>query len=347
MGASGRGSLSPDAWTIAEEKRARKDYPWAVELVAKRFGEGLERVFERVFVDNRFGRFALRADPVYVTLLEGMNDEGVARTMVGNWMIAHTLATQTRFWLEDAIVDLLYAKCAKTENPKLRPHIYSLSMLGDGWLAASKSIWEIGEKWREQIHGRGAWRPLIHESAVAECDAIAGEEERRFDALPPGTRAYGCSLSPKEDDAAFARVASAIKGDRRPTLVRCNLLFINPATATTVEQVWAIRYINPTTFGQSATVKAERVNLLRLSAYLAGEKPARKASQVRIVAADLLPRRTGDGSGRSTAHFSARTRWSSEQLWAFLDVPFNAVTAGIREAGKAAADRLRTEISRI
>ena len=343
-----RSSLSPSKSVRDAEKVARESHHWAVEIVANRFREGLDRVFERAFVDGRFTEFARRSDPVYVTLLEGMNDEGVARTMVGNWMVAHTLATQARFWLEDVVVDLLYKKAAREPDPRLRPEIFSLAMLGDGWYASRKSIWNVGERWREQIHGRGGWRPLIQEKALDEIEQIAAEEERQFDALPSERRDLRGAVTPSADDAALARAGAALGGPARPTLVRCNLLFIEPERRDAEAQVWGIRYINPTTFNQSATVKGERVNLLRLRAYLAQEKPFRAPGKIRVIAADLLPRHNReDASGRSAAHFSPRTRWNADKLWEFIGIPFGAVTAGIREAGNKAGERLRTEIRRL
>ena len=53
-------SLSPDDFTRKAETEARGTHSWAVELVTKRFKEGLDRVFDSAFVDRRFAEFARR-----------------------------------------------------------------------------------------------------------------------------------------------------------------------------------------------------------------------------------------------------------------------------------------------
>lgn len=344
-----RGPLAPSEDVLQAEGAARASHPWAVSIVAKRFTDGLSHIFDRTFVGSRFQEFVNRSDPVYVTLLEGMNDLGVAQAVVGNWMMAHTLATQTRFWLEDAIVDLLVERSNQTEEP--RPDVYSLHMLADGWYAAGRSLWDVGERWREEVHGRGAWRPPIQERALDEIERIVGEEERKFESLPPLQRrpALGeAPITPDDDKRSLARAAGALGGTARPIVVRCNLLVIEPERHDREPHTWAIRYINPTTFSQAATIKAERVNLLRLRAYLAQEKPFRAPGKIRVAIADLLPRRHADeASGRVSAHFSPLTRWSGTRLWEFLDVPFAAVTAGIRDAGGTMQKQLSEELRRL
>jgi hypothetical protein len=215
-------------------------------------------------------------------------------------------------------------------------------MLADGWYQSRRSLWDVGENWREEVHGRGGWHPPIQERALEEIDRIVGEEERRFEAIPGGHSPN--SLTQPEDEAALARAANAVGGSLRPISVRCNLLFIEPEDPDKKPQAWAIRYINPTTFNQAATIRAERVNVLRLRAYLAQEKPFRTPGKIRVVAADLVPRALGDESGRVNAHFSPLTRWTGTRLWDFLEIPFAAVTAGIREAGATITEQLRREL---
>jgi hypothetical protein len=185
---------------------------------------------------------------------------------------------------------------------------------------------------------------------LVEAELIAGEEERTFEAIEPlqrGLRNGGGAITEQEDEAALTRVASALAGRPRPIAVKCNLLIIEPEAVERGPHAWAIRYINPTTFNQSATIKSERENLLRLRAYFAQEKPFRAPGRIRVIAADLLPRgHRDDASGRAMAHFSPLTRWTAEALWDFLKVPFGAVTAGIRDAGAFAGGRLSSEAVR-
>lgn len=328
------------------ESQACASHPWAVDLVDARFQRGLENVFNKAFVESRFDVFVARSDPVYATLLQGISDERVARVMVGNWIVAHTMATQSRFWLEDAIVDLLYARCAREPLPQLRPRIYSLHMLAEGWYSNRKSLWDAGEQWREQLHGTRAWHPLIQEQALREIDMIVGDETRAYDTSPVNRGDQSLQMSQEADQAALDRAASALGGSAKRTTIRCNLLFIEPEVADHEPHAWGIRYINPTTFNQGATIKEERMNLLRLRAYLAQEKPFRAPGKVRVVAADLVPR-SANTPGREAALFSPLTRWTGHTLWDFLQVPFAAVTAGIRRAGAAMEAQLREELTRL
>ena len=334
--------LTPSKAALQAETESRESHPWAVQIARERFCKGLDQVFDGVFVESRFRKFVRKADPIYVTLLQGMGDENAARMLVGNWMIAHTLATQARFWMEDVVVDILFRRSSL--SPELRPEIYDLRMLADGWFATGRSLWDVGENWREEVHGRGAWRPAIQEGALEEIERIVGEEERRFETFSPDERRWRpdlAAISEEVDRETLNRVARSLRGSARPISVRCNLLFLEPETSADETAIWAIRYINPTTFGQLANVKGERVNLLRLRAYLAQEKPLRAPSKSRVLIADLLPRTTREeSSGLVTSHFSPYTRWRSEDLWEFLGVPFAAVTAGIRDAGTEMRSRL-------
>jgi hypothetical protein len=342
----GAAPLDPDKHTLRQEREARESHPWVIEIVRRRFERGLEWLFQDGFVSSRFGEFLGRADPIYTTLLQGMADEGASRALVGSWMVAHTLATQSRFWLQDAIVETLVTRAAQSEEP--RPSVYSLAMLADGWYAAGTSIWNVGEDWCEEIHGRGAWRPLIQEKALDEIERIVGEEERRFESLAPAQRKGGAgAMSERDDQRSLERAALARGGPARPISVRCNLLIVEPECADRAPHAWAIRYVNPTAFNQMGTIKSERINLLRLRAYLAQEKPFRAPGKIRVIAADILPRSGADDGGRASAHFSPLTRWQGEELWRFLDVPFAAVTAGIRDAGSNVREPLRTALRSI
>jgi hypothetical protein len=137
------------------------------------------------------------------------------------------------------------------------------------------------------------------------------------------------------------RAAGALGAAARPISVRCNLLIIEPDAPGREPHVWAIRYINPTTFGSAAAVKAERINLLRLRAWLAQEKPFRAPRHIVVAIGDIVPRLDReDAGGRIASHFSPLTRWTSDRFWQFLRVPFAAVTAGIRDAGVGMREQL-------
>jgi hypothetical protein len=96
------------------------------------------------------------------------------------------------------------------------------------------------------------------------------------------------------------------------------------------------------------TSRLIRRHLFRLRAYLAQEKLFRAPGKIQAAIADLLPRENREeGSGRISAYFSTMTRWNATRFWEFLEVPFAAVTAGIREAGSTMREQLGTELRRL
>lgn len=134
---------APESQRAAEQEVAA-EYGWACAAVFKRFSAGLERLFDETFVGDRVRRFVERDDPVYATLLQGMEDEALARVLVSNWTVAHTMATMSRFWLEDAIVDIMLARPRAEGEPP--PQVFSLGMLADGWHLNNRTLWDVGEK---------------------------------------------------------------------------------------------------------------------------------------------------------------------------------------------------------
>jgi hypothetical protein len=76
-------------------KEVETDYGWAIEIVRSRFENGLAEICDQRFLNRRYKDFQDKQDPIYPTLLKGMNDEPLSKTFVSYWTIAHTLATQS------------------------------------------------------------------------------------------------------------------------------------------------------------------------------------------------------------------------------------------------------------
>ena len=93
-------------------------------------------MFETAFRESRFQTFALRADPVYATLLSGMNDEGTARPegATGLWRLPGYEFDLGQGLLRDA---------AGTEVP-LRPQ--TTTVLQQLWANAGRVV--ISPRWR-------------------------------------------------------------------------------------------------------------------------------------------------------------------------------------------------------
>jgi len=339
--------FGPDARQLTAEAEARASHPWAVEAVRENFSKGISQVLADAFVGTRFDAFAARQDPITATLLQGMDSVPTARVLVGNFTLAHTIATQSRFWLEDAIIAMFLRRPREPGAPP--PAIYSMSTLGDGWLNSGRSIWDVGEGWREELISRSPWRPLVCAKSLSRADAIVAEEDARLDAVPPKKRPSSWplfGLTEELDTAAFSQISASLgTSPARPTSVRCNLLIVEPDVGVSNEPtIWGIRYINPTVLQQEATARAERLNVLRLYAALAQEKPLRDPSRITAAVAELVPRPMRRPAPHIDAHFSPKTHWDAGQLWDFIGVPFAAVTAGIRDAGAAMREELVKEL---
>lgn len=313
-------------------------HPWAAEVVERHFVNGIERLLEPSFVEKRYVEFSRKADPVYYTLLGGL-EPSLSQAFVTNWTLAHTLATVSRTWLEDIVVDLLQAKAERSDLPP--PEIYSLKMLANGWYDSRRSIWNVGENWRAELTGRAAWRARIPQHALNEADAIVSEEERFYDRLSKSEESSLPKWFARSDDSeAKVRCAAATGGPMTYVEMKCNLLILEPEFRDRKPHAWAVRFINPTLMNRRSTVRDERVNLLRLYAWLVDQKPFRTPMQISVVAADLLPRVQAVEHGASRVHFAQDTRWNAEQLWDGLGIPFAAVTAGVRRASIALNSRL-------
>lgn len=329
-----------------DEAAALESHPWAAEIVERHFVNGIERLLDPSFVNRRYLAFERKADPVYFTLLGGL-EPSLSRAFVTNWTLAHTLATVSRSWLEDIVVDLVQAKAVRSELPP--PEIYSLRMLANGWYDSRRSIWNVGENWRAELTGNAAWRTQLPQHALNEVDAIVAEEERRYDYLrgEKGLSSQSWVFDRPNDSEAKRRCAQAPGGSLAHVAMKCNLLILEPEFHDRRPHAWAFRFINPTLMNRRSTVRDERVNLLRLYAWLLDQKPFRAPMQISVVAADLLPRLQTGEHGSSRVHFSPDTRWSSELLWERLGIPFAAITAGLRKASAALSTRLGAGLRQI
>jgi hypothetical protein len=319
---------------------------WAVKIVRGHFAEGLERICDRHFLDERYLEFLRKQDPVYTALLDGMKDEALAKTFVSYWTIGQTMATQSRFWLEDSIAEIIVHQAENLERPVRE--VYSQAMLGTSEYPKSMiPIAMFGEWKREHLSERSPWRPAIQEQALSEIDVLVGKQERQ----PPPTRELlkawrlsreGSAEAVSRDRKELARVYSSLSGPpATETPVQCNLLVIEPDRLDREPHAWGIRFINPKTIAQHATRKQERVNLLRLYALLVQEKIMRDPRSIRVCVAELLPRMGGRDSPYPD-YFSPATYWSSKQLWDdFIGVPFGVVSIAIREEAQAFRQRLK------
>jgi hypothetical protein len=332
---------------------ARRAYPWAVEIVRKRFSAGLESICDPRFLSRRYEQFLAKNDPIYVDLLQGMEDERLSRTFVSYWTIAHTLATQSRFWLEDSVAEIILYQVNELETREAT-HVFSQSMLSDGYLKRmeEKRVSEIGEYECEHLSDRTPWRPTIKTSALETVDLLVGQQEREpveerkpFEARGMDDAKNKQAVS--RDMECLDKIAVSFRGEGVSEItLQCNLLVIEPDKLDGQPHAWAFRFVNPRTLSAHPSRRQERANILRLHALLVQEKILRDPRSIRVAAAELLPRHTG-GAGfkdRYPTYFSSLTYWSTERVWEFIGVPFEVVSAAILDVAKEFRERLKASL---
>lgn len=287
-------------------------YRWAIDIVRDEFKAGLGSICEEGFIKQRYEEFKRKDDPVYVKLLEGMNDEALSKALVSFWTIAQTLAT-----------------------------------LSYGFFEKNVSIQEMGEQQVENLNGKRPWRVKVNSLSLQAIDLLVGQQERERVERLGGRRIraweipYGDVI--ERDRGHLTEIASAVRGSSLSEVtLQCNLLVIEPYHQDQKQHAWAIRFVNPKTISSHAVRKQERVNVLRLYAFLKKEKILRDADSLSVRVAEYVPRKTQfDYYDRYPDYFSAETYWSSEKLWKFIGVPFSVVTVALTEA----ANQFRNELT--
>src|SRR5262249_29511473 len=136
----------------------------AVGIIQRTFSRGLAELCDPRFLAIRYDEFLRRDDPIYVTLLKEMDDEPLARTFVSYSTIAQTLATKSRFWLEDAVAEIITLQATRFGRPATQ--VYSQAMLGQGYLERQVPVHDLGEDEVEHLSARRPWRPPMKEAAL-------------------------------------------------------------------------------------------------------------------------------------------------------------------------------------
>ena len=331
--------------TTHQLSKTEREFGWAVSLVEKRFSKGLASLTDERFLQKRYETFEARNDPIYSELLNAMNDKPLAKAFVSYWTIAHTLASESRSWLEHAIADIVIHQQRKLGRNAVQ--VYSATMLSHGFLERKVSVADIGENERENLTRGKPWRVLVKQKALETIDVLVGREERlvkkRGSALSKSEIHELRDKAKERDMQDLLEITKAIGGEQiADVLLHCNLLVVEPDKLNREPNVWAFRFANPKTLSSHPMRKQERVNLLRLYALLLQEKPLREASSVRVYVAEILPRagRTYGTFDRYPDYFTDKTYWDSRQLWAYIGVPFDVVTCAIQNVAAEFRERL-------
>jgi hypothetical protein len=347
---------------MAEATGILNEYGWAVEIVRKHFSIGLERICDPRFLDRRYKKFEIKNDPIYAELLKGMDNAELSKTFVSYWTIAHTLATQSRFWLEDAVAEIIMHQVRaklrerEQEDRAKKIEVYSAKMLGAGFFTAEsrKTVAQLGEDVLEHITARSPWRVEMKTSVLTKIDTDVGEQERQQPAKRKPFQARQWTGPQNEaakqtDQRLLASIVTAMDGtEASEVTLQCNLLVVDPEKMRDKVGVTALRFANPKTLSNHAARKQERVNMLRLYGYLVQEKVFDEPSTIRVCVAELLPRYGEfDMSDRYPDYFSTDTYWTCERTWRFIGVPYEIVPAAIGLVSKEFSKRLIDGLCRL
>jgi hypothetical protein len=231
--------MSGDTERIPGERlqKVRQQYPREIEIFRAHLSRGLTELCDPRFLRRRYDEFKLKHDPIYPELLNAMDDEALVKTFISYWTIAQTLATRSRFWIEEAIAEILIQRAMKSGRDQWQ--IYSQSMLGNGWLDRSVKVADIGELQREHLSERRPWRVQLQRRTLAEIDVLVGEQERERIREEPQTvqdltapRRAWMRKDPalvEKDRKQLQRVVASIGAPPASGVtLHCNLLVIEP-----------------------------------------------------------------------------------------------------------------------
>jgi hypothetical protein len=298
-----------------------KKYGWAVDIIVHHFCDGLVRVFDSKKIKKSLARDARQSDPIYSKLLESSGQD-VYETFMAFWRLAQTFSTQSRFWLEEAICEIV-----RTQRKKFGVQVYSLrDLTRDGWHSESDLAF-MGERSREWDSRRGAFRVRLARELLdyVELEVSQREREERLQKL-------GEEIARAEEfdhrvlEGIFARVP---KGPWQAVPLQCNLLVVEPGEG----HVWAFRYVNDKALSPSQ-MRREKVNVLRVHGWLCQEKVLRRPDKMTAVIAELLPRWNLVRPENDPEMFSPMTWWSHSRLWKFIGVPFEALEVAVARVGR-------------
>lgn len=345
------GPDDPRFWDGPLDEAELEPFAWATAIVADEFAQGLSRWTEKAFVRQRYDQFVRRNDPIAARIVEALGDDALRRGFVSYWTIAQTIVSQSRFWLDVALIRILLER---PDRDGTGVEVHSPSLMGARWTRDTPPLTldMLGELRKEGHFLRGKWRVGLQASCLRAIDLLVGDQERDRE------QALGFRRGDGRDDmlaleAAKGRdldhawhVADALRGPPAEDVnLQCNLIVIEPDRRDDRVHAWAIRLKNPKLMSSPAERKAERTNSLRVLGFLLQEKVFRTPAVVSSCVAEIVPRRTPPRRGDDPDYYSDRTYWPSWRLWKFVGVPFAAIEEGISTAGASLGTVMRENLS--
>ena len=168
--------------TVGERVLPRQfqEYRWAIDIVQRIFAKELEQYCSPEFVHERYSKFVRERDPIRYPLVTGMDDEPLEQVYVSFYSIYQTIATQTRFWLEASIAEILVHQVRAFGRPAT--HLFTQNMLSDcNGFDRSKTIADIGEYELEHVTGKKEWVVDLKEVAIETAKDLVSTYDRKYD----------------------------------------------------------------------------------------------------------------------------------------------------------------------
>lgn len=323
-----------------------EQYDWAAEIVRRRFTKELVKYCDESFVSQRYKNFRADHDPILYPLVEGMGDPRLQRAYVSFYAIYQTLATQSRFWLEAAISEILLHQHRKFGRAVT--HLFNQNMLSDWGINLGVTVDSLGEEQLEHVAGKKEWKVGINSQASDTAKDLVNAYDEKYDqgAVKLDLDQLGrleAELTRLDLDEV-RRMRRSVQGSAAKSFrLYCDLLVVGPDRHTGDVGVRAFRFVNPKTFGKRAERKETRLNLLRLMAYLVQEKIFRDPETIEVQVAEIVPRPRSSKGLYGFPYFSTHSYWSADRFWNdYIGVPFSVVEWTIRDIGqRVLADRLQ------
>ncbi len=325
-----------------------RNYNWAIDIVQRIFTKELERYCSPQFVHERYSKFVRERDPIRYPLVTGMDDEPLEEVYVSFYSIYQTIATQTRFWLEASIAEILVHQVRVFGRPVT--HLFTQNMLSDcGGFNHSKKAADIGEDELEHATGKKEWLVDLKEGSIETAKELVSKYDRKYDRGVVRQDETKRTRLERElvgvDRGEMQAMIQSVRGDDTAShKLYCDLLVVEPDQLDNQVRVRAFRFVNPKTFGKRSDHKEERLNLLRLLGYLVQEKILRTPDTIEVQIAEIVPRPSPSSQGiLGFPYFTSSSYWIADRFWGeYVGVPFDVIEWAIRDIGqRVLAERLR------
>ncbi len=324
-----------------------REYGWAVDIVQKRFAKELERYCSAEFVHDRYSKFIKEHDPILYPLVLGMENVPLQAAYVSFFSIYQTIATQNRFWLEAVIAEILVHQTREFGRSATEVFTQNMLVENNGYVRG-KTVADIGEAELEHVVGKKEWFVTLKNEILVTAKDLVDDYDRRFDRGAMKLKEPELSRRERElidvDQKEMQKMRQSVRGQKTPShKLYCDLLVVGPDLLDGEVKVRGFRLVNPKTFGERATRKEERLNLLRLMGYLVEEEILRSPETIEVQIAEIVPRRSSSRHTLGFPYFTHKSYWTAEVFWShYIKVPFDVIEWAIQDIGQQfLAERLR------